>query len=451
MSQKRFLLRESSLLLLIIAFSVLLRCMVALIFANQVDALPGIYDQISYHQLALRVVDGFGFTFSSDWWPASRAGVHTAFWSYLYTIYLSACYVLFGAHPFAPRLIQAILAGALMPLLVYRISVQTFKRPKAPTLGLISASWISLYPYFLYYSASLMTETFYILGILWTLDCALRIAEQSPFLNLQFAIHNSKFQILLFLELGLAVGLTTLLRQIFLLFLPFLFLWLLWSFSRERDLRPALWVVFRGGLLSVLVVALCIAPFTLLNYQRFGRFVLLNTNSGYAFFWANHPIYGDRFVPILTEDMPSYQELIPPELRSLDEAALDQALLKQGLGFVVVDPGRYLRLSLSRIPAYFIFWPLPQSSLPSNLTRVLSFGLALPFMLLGVVLWIFDLRKRGLDPAPGTLLLLFTLVYSAIHLLSWALIRYRLPVDAVMLVFAARGIYKPFKRLTLES
>ena len=27
--------------------------------------------------------------------------------------------------------------------------------------------------------------------------------------------------------------------------------------------------------------------------------------------------------------------------------------------------------------------------------------------------------------------------YTAIHLLSWALIRYRLPVDAIALVFAA--------------
>jgi hypothetical protein len=32
------------------------------------------------------------------------------------------------------------------------------------------------------------------------------------------------------------------------------------------------------------------------------------------------------------------------------------------------------------------------------------------------------------------------LIYTAIHLLSWALIRYRLPVDAVLLPFAAVGL-----------
>jgi fumarate reductase subunit D len=41
---------------------------------------------------------------------------------------------------------------------------------------------------------------------------------------------------------------------------------------------------------------------------------------------------------------------------------------------------------------------------------------------------------------PASLLLLFVAVYTAIHLLSWALIRYRLPVDAVMLVFAGLAL-----------
>jgi hypothetical protein len=41
---------------------------------------------------------------------------------------------------------------------------------------------------------------------------------------------------------------------------------------------------------------------------------------------------------------------------------------------------------------------------------------------------------------PGGLLLLFFLVYVGVHLLSWAGIRYRLPADGVMLVFAAYAL-----------
>jgi hypothetical protein len=56
-------------------------------------------------------------------------------------------------------------------------------------------------------------------------------------------------------------------------------------------------------------------------------------------------------------------------------------------------------------------------------------------------------QKRHIWAAPGVLLLLFMVVYSAIHLLSWALIRYRLPVDTVALIFAARGLYWLYQKI----
>ena len=187
---------------------------------------------------------------------------------------------------------------------------------------------------------------------------------------------------------------------------------------------------------SSVVVIFMILPFTAYNYARFDRFVLLNTNSGYAFFWGNHPIYGTHFVPILTPEMGSYQDLIPPELRNLDEAALDQELMRRGLQIVIDDPGRYLLLSLSRIPAYFMFWPSADSGVISNISRVLSFGLLWPFMLYGLVRSLVNPFTKLSISSPVVLLILFIIVYSAIHLLSWALIRYRLPVDAVAILFA---------------
>ena len=188
-----------------------------------------------------------------------------------------------------------------------------------------------------------------------------------------------------------------------------------------------------------------ILPITFYNYARFNRFVLLNTNAGYAFYLANHPSYGTDFIP--ARDMEDYQSLIPKELKTLDEAALDQALLKLGLQFVTDDPKRYILLSLDRIPEYFKFWPSSDSGLVSNLSRVSSFGLALPWMIAGLILWFMDLRKQKIPlpkilESPGTLLLVFFLVYTGIHVVSWALVRYRLPVDAILIVFAGLAVEK---------
>jgi hypothetical protein len=179
-----------------------------------------------------------------------------------------------------------------------------------------------------------------------------------------------------------------------------------------------------------------ILPFTLYNQSRFDRFVLLNTNAGFAFFWANHPVYGARFQGILPPELGSYQDLIPTELRHLDEPALEQALMERGLQFITDDPGRYLLLSLSRIPVYFMFWPSADSGTVSNISRVGSFALFLPLMLGGLVYSLASARLRRSTFPDTSLLLLFMLLYTGVHLASWALIRYRLPVDAVLLLYA---------------
>jgi 4-amino-4-deoxy-L-arabinose transferase-like glycosyltransferase len=388
---------------IIIALAVVLRLGAALYLGDRVEVLPGIYDQVSYHTLALRVLGGYGFTFPSDWWPMTRAGAPTAHCSFLYVLYLAGVYAVVGVHPLAARLLQALVAGVLGPWLAWRLG----RRVATETVALAAAAITALYIYFIYYSAALMTEIFFILAVLAALERALALAERPSWGRA--------------LQLGLALGLAALLRQLILAFVPCLLLWLLWQ-ARGR--------VRWGQLLApLLVIALLILPWTVRNYRVFHRFVLLNTNAGFAFFWANHPIYGSDFPGLLPPDGPSYQDLIPMELRHLDEAAMERALMQRALGFIWEDPGRYLLLSLSKAREYFKFWPSAASGVVSNVSRVLSFGLFLPFMLYGLVRAARDWRR-------WSLLYLFVAVYTLIHLLSWPSPRYRLPMDAVLIVFA---------------
>ncbi|MCL4507641.1 MAG: glycosyltransferase family 39 protein [Chloroflexi bacterium] len=408
-------------LLAILAVSVLLRFGAVAVMGDQVEALPGIADQQSYDMLAKRVLGGYGFTVAQDWWPMTRAGEPTAHWSYLYTLYLSAVYLGFGVHPLAARIIQVLLVGVLWPLLAYRIT----RRLLGNGAGLIAAAWTAVYGYAVYYSAALMTEPFYITAILWSFDIAMNRSRPK---------HSAKH----WGALGLALGIIVLLRQSFLPFVPFL---LAWMWLSERGSKPfaAGWLrTLTYPLLSLCVMGILILPWTIRNYSAFGRFVLLNTNAGFAFYWANHPIYGTTFVDVLPPDI-SYQSLVPPELQSLDEAALDSALLKRGIEFVVQDPVRYVLLSISRVRTYFMFWPSPGSGTLNNLVRVLSFGVALPFILYGLILAL----KRWRD---WSLLYLFVIIYSGVHLLSWALVRYRLPVDAVLILFASCGLADLLRR-----
>lgn len=421
---------DRSLLAIIVLVAILLRVTMAFYLGDRVVELPGTFDQISYDMLAKRVLGGHGFTVGRLWWPVTPAGEPTAHWSYLYTLYLVAVYGILGYHPLVARLIQAILAGVLMPWLVYRLGRRHFGR----SVGLVAAGLMALYVYFIYYSAALMTETFYIIAILWTLDLASSLGQASeeaprPRLRVEW------------LWLGLALAVAVLLRQVFLLFIPFLFGWLLWRSYRCRS-QPIKQTIV-GIAIAMTILALSIVPWTLRNYRAFDSFVLLNTNSGFAFFWGNHPIHGNDFISILPANGPSYQDLIPPELLELNEAELDRALLKRALGFIQADPARYLVLSISRIKDYFMFWPTSESGLISNLSRVLSFGILWPFMAFGLIYYFW--RSWSSE---RLILYIFVAVYTAIHLLSWALIRYRLPVDAILLVFAGAAIVDILAKLT---
>jgi len=404
--------------------SVLFRVGAALFLGNQISEMPGVSDQISYHTLGIRLAGGYGFTFDRPWWPATQAGEPTAHWSYLYSYFVAGIYWLFGPHPLLVRLLQALIIGIIHPLLIFVVGKLSFNS----RVGLIAAAITSVYIYFVYYSATLMTEPFYIAGILTILSTSGWIVK-----NANQILENRRKYLLFAFLLGVATSLTILLRQAFLLFLPFLYTWLLFVL-RKNYLVPALKMIG----INVLIITLFILPFTIYNYERFNQFVLLNTNAGFAFYWANHPIYGTHFEGILSQS--TYLDLLPKELYGLNEAALDRELLNRGLQFVIQDPLRYFFLSLSRIPVYFMFWPSPHSSILSNISRIGSFGVFLPFMIYGLMT---TLAKKGEEKvtlySPVFLLLLFILVYSLIHIFTWTLIRYRLPVDAVLVLFAAVG------------
>jgi 4-amino-4-deoxy-L-arabinose transferase-like glycosyltransferase len=429
-----FPLFERRLLFTIFALSVCLRLASAFYQGNTIEPLPGVHDQVSYDALARRVADGQGFTFATNWWPATRAGEPTAHWSYLYTLFLAFVYKLFAGNVLAARLIQAVVAGVLHPLLAWRLGC----RMGGSDAGIAAAFVAAVYSYFVYYGGALMTETFYIVAVLWVLDCTLLVAADA---------NPSR---LLWFRLGAATACAVLLRQVFLLAVPFLFGWLLWTaVSRNRQsVRQSL----RGLGVAVATLVLAIVPWTIRNQIAFGTFSLLNSSAGFAFYWANHPVHGERFVPILPENGPSYFDLLPPEVLPLNEAQMERSLMQRALQDAAAHPGRIARLSLSRFSEYFRFWPSGAAVNGNDLVRLASFGMLFPLALAGMVIAYRRARRSTGAVAPARLglevFLLFCILYTVIHLLSWTLIRYRLPVDAVLVIFAAVGAAAIVRRLS---
>lgn len=462
--------RSNRYLVVILVVSVVLRLAAAIYLGDEIDAPPLLTDQRSYHALGARLVAGQGFSFERNWYPFTPADTPTAHWSFLYSLFVAGIYALFGPHPLAVRLIQAVLGGILLPWGVFRLarvifalslrgrslqgrslqgrSLQGRSLPQAPprvlatasppadesvpTVPLLAALIAALYGYYILYAATLMTETSYIILVLWSLEAGLKAAhclgEEKP------------IPLALGLQLGISLGLAALVRQSILPWVPVMGLYLLWLARRSRQTRrlwPA-WPTLRALTAAGIVVVACIAPFTLRNYLVYGQFLLLNSNTGYAMYSAQHPMHGTAFREFDAAPLPEGWWGRP-------EPELDRDLLRQGIRFVLDEPGRYLLLSLNRARALFEFWPTPGTSLLHNIGRTGSFGLLLPFLLYGLFL---ALRRQGFMRHNG-LLFLFAISYTLLHLATWAMVRYRLAIDAALMPLAALAVADLVQRVRL--
>lgn len=411
-------------LMVVVGVGILTRVVVAFALGDGADPVSGAYDQVSYHTLAQSVLQGRGFSFPVDWYPFTQANEPTAHWSFLYTLYLAGVYALAGHHPLAARLVQVILSG-LNGWLIYRIGRRLF----GETTGLIAGGLTAMYAYLIFFNAALMTQTFYILALLLALDISMDLVQNSDSPGIRKWIW-----------LGAALGIAALLRQSILLFTPVLFIWLLWAMRAPRDpgqrARGSTQKTIFGMIISLLIIAGLILPWTARNFLVYHDFLLLNSNGGYWFYSSNHPSQGTNFDP-------SFVAPVPDKLKSLDEPALDRALYREAFGFITADPVRFVLLTLNRTKDYFWILPSENSSLISNLSRLFSFTLYLPFMLYGLYL-----SRRQWRAC--LLLYLYVAFDSGLSLISWSAPRYRLPSDAVMMVFAALAIANPGERVGIQ-
>jgi 4-amino-4-deoxy-L-arabinose transferase-like glycosyltransferase len=156
----------------------------ALFLGNTVEPTPAAYDQIFFHDVALNLLAGKGFVFTRPPWPFIQPMTPTAYTSFLYQLFLAGVYWLFGPHALAARIVQA-LTCSLLPLQVYGLTRRILERGgagegergRAGAVALVASAITAGYAYFVYYSATLMTEGLYLVTVVWSLSATLDVAE----------------------------------------------------------------------------------------------------------------------------------------------------------------------------------------------------------------------------------------------------------------------------------
>jgi 4-amino-4-deoxy-L-arabinose transferase-like glycosyltransferase len=211
--------------------------------------------------------------------------------------------------------------------------------------------------------------------------------------------------------------------------LPFLAAWLWFRHKRLGS--------FRVGpmLASALVFLVCVSIWVVRDYRAFGKFIPLRSNFALEFQVGNND----------DSSTPESEHLLPPDnpqemqkLRLLGEAAYMAEKSQEVRDYLRQHPGRFVGLTLRRILYNWTgLWSLPPSWRINEETGVPNIIVCSVLSLLAFL----GLRRAIQHGLPSWIpfaivMLCFPLVYYITH----ADVRYRHPIDPVIVLLAVYGV-----------
>ena len=387
-------------------------------------------DQGFYIRLAGSIVEGEGLSFSpdetlmkyrsapdnilSEYWGGTEnlvfgiasAGEPTAAVEPGYPLLLALTFTLLGPVSGGVFLLNTLffLAGA------FAVRLMVARRWGERTANLAGFLW-AFYPPFVYYTAYAMTEAVHISLFAVVLGMVDR-AEERPWWPA---------------AAGAVMGVFCLVRATALLILPFLCGWVLWRVWRSLGVRPALWrtALMAGAFMMMM------APWMARNAYSMGAPVLLPTKGSINLWMRNNPkalelegIGLPEWVEesIVNRELLEYPDL-PPEA---GELARSEALGDRAMDFALSNPVLMAWLIPFRLGAFMD--PSPSGGV-AGMAQLLLFG---GLLLLGSAGLYLHRRTRT-----AQLMALCFTAYALVHSLAHGGVRYRLPVETVMIVGTA--------------
>ncbi|MFZ7125662.1 MAG: TPR end-of-group domain-containing protein [Desulfobacterales bacterium] len=350
-----------------------------------------------------------------------------------YPYFLAVVYGAFGPDLLIVRWIQALI-GAASCALIADVGRSFF----SAKVGLVSGILLSLYPVAIFYDIVIQKA---VLGLFFTVLIL--------FLLERLSIRN---RWPLWPVVGAVLGCLALVRENALILFPVVLFWLFIRFRQETVKKRTTWaVLICAGLFAVLF------PVALRNRIVGGEWFLTTSNLGFNLYMGNRTDATGTYKPMVTgqgdwrfesEDARKLAELETGRQLSQDE--ISNYWKEKAIESIRSDPGAWMRLLLKKwkllwgslemsdtesIYAYRDF-----SAILKGLGSIYHFGVLLPLAAAGFLLT-WRLRER-LWP-----MYLVLAAYTAGIVPFYVMARYRQPMVAVLVPFAAAGLVEMAKRV----
>lgn len=289
--------------------------------------------------------------------------------------------------------------------LVWRLALETFASPVGALLAAFAAA---VYPHFIFFAVSRLTETPYIFLICLAF----------------LLLYRGRFT-----AASVVLVLSILLRPATDFFAPILTLVFV-LLDRRRSWRFAVSCLAR----YFVIYAVLMAPWWAHQYAKYGQFVRLDLGDGIVLYSGNNPLNQSGGSVDVSEkgrdfDLTPFVEI---------EAGIERntALRRAAFDYIAENPGRFVAMAGIKFVRFWRLWPYaPEYEKPA----IIILSLASYGVVLGLAL--VYLARDGLRFwRPVLPMVLFAAFLTAVHMVTVSSVRYRLPVEPFLILLAAQAM-----------
>jgi hypothetical protein len=341
-------------------------------------------DSHSYQKIASEISAGV-FISSDDTMP-------------LYPIFVA----LFGGTKQAHVYIGVIF-GIISVVLVWAYARTLFEDRK---VGMVAAWMMSIYPMAIFYGAVGLTESVFVPLILWAF----------------LALHKDKV-----VWASILFVLSILDRPTMDIFAPIVILWNA-LFIREKGS----FLAFRDLMIYGVVYVFIMSPWWYHNFKKYDQFVRLNQAFGLVFYAGNNPLNkSGGGINGIDYDLKNVEGFHDSALATEKERLLRDAVIK----YIRQEPKKFFEMALVKFSRFWRFIPY------TPLVKQSSLALITTMSLLPIIFFAFaTLITRHEMFKYFTPILGFIVYLTMIHMITLASIRYRYPLEPLLILIAAPSI-----------
>ena len=300
--------------------------------------------------------------------------------------------------------------SSLFPIIIYFLTFEIFKNRIG---SLISALVVAIYPMNIFYSISGLSENFYVFFL------------YSSFLF--FYKKNYVFGIIMII-------LCLYTRAVVLYYVPILILSFI--YINNESLKSSIKILIQFFILFIVMFS----PWWSLNYAKYDSLVLTHPGTGLVLNLGNnkHNKSGGNDMGVDT----NYSEYQSYDSIYDNKYDKDQALISEAISYIQNNPKHFFQLSIKKFKRFWNIFPNHKNFTSNDFYKYIVFFSFLPVLLISIIYFIKNMKNlKNLTP-----LILFILYTTAVHIVTISSLRYRYPVEPILIILFGQYISISFSK-----